>query len=241
MSTAKFLKERVGVFKDFSTERLEQLVTGSRTASFETNEVIAHQGEAPTHFRVVLSGTVNVSVLADGRSVQLLGQLEPSDTFGEASLMTGNALVADFVAESRCEVLLIPVSLFRSVIVAEPGAVEHISRTILERAKILMADPEKAAAALRKGDDPYGLKLRGERPEKVLTVNCGSSSLKCSIYDTADETRHARGQVERIGIDGTRLAHRGPKGAVNRDLPKGTFAEAFKAMTAELTAKETGV
>ena len=47
--------------------------------------------------------------------------------------------------------------------------------------------------------------------------------------------------VERIGIDGTRLAHRGPKGEVKRELPKGGFAEAFKAMTAELTAKETGV
>ena len=47
--------------------------------------------------------------------------------------------------------------------------------------------------------------------------------------------------MERIGIDGTRLAHRGPKGEVKRELPQGGFAEAFKAMTAELTAKETGV
>jgi acetate kinase len=47
--------------------------------------------------------------------------------------------------------------------------------------------------------------------------------------------------VERIGIDGTRPAHRGPKGEVKRGLPQGGFAEAFKAMTAELTAKETGV
>ena len=32
--------------------------------------------------------------------------------------------------------------------------------------KMLMADPAKAAAALRQSDDPYGLKLKGERPEK---------------------------------------------------------------------------
>jgi acetate kinase len=89
--------------------------------------------------------------------------------------------------------------------------------------------------------DPYGLELRGERPEKILVINCGSSSLKYSFFDTADESRHANGQVERIGIDGTRLEHRGPKGEVKRELPRGGFVEAFKAMTAELTAKETGV
>ena len=191
---------------------------------------------------MVLSGTVAASVLGDGGTRQSLGQLKAGDTFGEMALMTGDAVLADFIAESRCEVLLIPVSLFQSVIVAEPGAVQHISRTIAG------ADEErswpirrKAAAAFDQGDDPYGLKLKGERPEKILVINCGSSSLKYSFYDTADESRHARGQVERIGIDGTRLAHRGPKGEVKRELPKGGFAEAFKAMMAELTAKETGV
>jgi acetate kinase len=131
--------------------------------------------------------------------------------------------------------------LFQSVIVAEPGAVQQISRTIAERMKTIMADPLKASAALRRADDPYGLKLKGERPEKILVINCGSSSLKYSFYDTADESRQAHGQVERIGIAGTRLAHRGPKGEVKRELPEGGFAEAFKAMIAELSAKDTGV
>ena len=107
--------------------------------------------------------------------------------------MTGDAVLADFIAESRCEVLLIPVSLFQSVIVAEPGAVQQISRTIAERMKTVLADPAKAAAALAQGEDPYGLKLKGERPEKILVINCGSSSLKYSFYDTADESRQARG------------------------------------------------
>ena len=170
-----------------------------------------------------------------------LGQLKAGDTFNEMALMTGDAVLADFIAESRCEVLLIPVSLFQSVIVAEPGAVQRISRTIAERMKTVLTDPAKAAAALGQSDDPYGLKLKGERPEKILVINCGSSSLKYCFYDTADESRQARGQVERIGIDGTKLAHRGPKGEVKRELPKGGFAEAFKAMVAELTSKETGV
>jgi len=105
----------------------------------------------------------------------------------------------------------------------------------------VLADPAKAGVPLRKSDDPYGLKLKGERPERILVINCGSSSLKYSFYDTADESRHARGIVERIGIDGTRLAHRGPNGEVKCALPKGGFADAFTAMVGELTAKGSGV
>jgi acetate kinase len=241
MNTTEFVNQPVGVFKHFSADRLQQLVDGSQVRSFEANEAIVHRGTEPTHFGVVLSGTVAASVVGEGGDPQLLGQLKAGETFGELSLMTGDTLLADFIAESRCEVMLIPVSLFQSVIVAEPRAVQQISRTIAERMKMLMADPSKSAAALQKAADPYGLELKGERPEKILVINCGSSSLKYSFYDTANESHSAHGQVERIGIDGTRLVHRGPKGEVKRELAKAGFTEAFKAMTAELISKETGV
>src|SRR6201982_751094 len=235
-----FIKERVGLFKDFRAERIKELVDGSVVRSFESNEAIAHQGSEATHLGVILRGTVAASAVIDGTR-QPLGQLKAGDTFGEAALMTGNPLLADFIAESPCEVLLIPVSLFQSIIVAEPGAVRHITRTIADRTKMLAADPAKMKAALQQGNDPYGLMLKGERPEKILVINVGSASLKYSFYDTADESRQAKGLVERIGLDGTRLKHRGPKGEVKRELEKGDHAAAFKAMVAELTSKETGV
>ncbi|HZS19096.1 MAG TPA: acetate/propionate family kinase [Candidatus Udaeobacter sp.] len=240
MDAQGFVKERVGLFKDFSAERLKEVIDGSVVRSFESNEAIAHQGAEATHLGVILSGTVAASAVIDGER-QALGQLKAGDTFAEAALMTGNPLLADFIAESRCDVLLIPVSLFQSMIVAEPGAVRHIARTIADRTRMLASDPAKTRAALQQGNDPYGLKLKGERPQKILVINVGSSSLKYSFYDTADESRHAKGLVERIGLDGTRLKHRGPKGEVKRDLEKGDHTAAFKAMLAELTSKETGV
>jgi acetate kinase len=236
-STSEFLKTRAPLFQHFSDERLRELVDASHIASFEPKEAIMHRGEPATHLGVVLSGTVN----GEAGNDQKLGQLSAGDTFAELSLMSGNPLLADFVAESPSEILLIPVSVFQSLIVAEPAAVQHIARTIAERMKMLIADPAKAAAALRESDDPYGMCLTGERPEKILVINCGSSSLKYSFFDTADDARQTSGSVERIGIDGTRLRHRGPKGEQKRDLPKGSFTNAFAAMTAELTSKETGV
>lgn len=236
MDTLGFIKERVGLFKSFSADRLKQLIDGSRVRSFEPKEAIMYHGAEATHFGVVLSGEI-----VAGSNGQTLGELKAGETFGELALMSGNPLYADFIAKSPCEVLLIPVSLFQSIIVAEPGSVQQISRTIADRMKLITADPAKAAASFRESDDPYGLKLKGERPEKILVINCGSSSLKYSFFDTNDESRNANGAIERIGIDGTRLKHRGPKGEQKRELAKGDFGGAFKAMTAELTSKETGV
>src|SRR6185369_12393705 len=146
MTCQSFLKEKVAPFRDMSTERLQTLVDGSRAESFEANEAITHCGAEATHFGVVLSGAVNVSRLGDGGARQSLGRLQAGDTFNEMALMTGDAVLADFIAESRCEVLLIPVSLFQSVIVAEPGAVQQISRTIADRMKTVLTDPAKAVA-----------------------------------------------------------------------------------------------
>jgi acetate kinase len=235
-----FLRSQVPLFGGFSDDRLAEIVDGSRLASFEANEAIAYQGAEATHLGVLLSGSVAGWVTGDGGTKHAIRRLTAPDTFGEMALMTGDPMSVDVIAESRCAVLLVPVSLFQSVVVAEPAAVRQISKTVAERMKSVMADPVKAAA-FRPGDDPYGLRLRGERPEKILVVNLGSSSLKYSFFDTADEACDARGQVERIGLEGTLLTQHGPKGDVRRELPRGGFPEAFAAMAAGLTSKEAGV
>src|ERR1700747_525033 len=128
-SLGDFLKTQAEMFKDFSDERLQQLVDGSRVASFEAREAIMHRGDEGTHFGVVLSG----AVAGKGGNGQQRGELKAGEPFGELSLMSGNPLLADFVAASPSEILLIPVSLFQSIIVAEPSAVQRISRTIADR------------------------------------------------------------------------------------------------------------
>ena len=171
MDAAGFIKERVDLFREFTTERIKELADGSLVRSFETNEAIAHQGAEATHFGVVLSGTVAASAVSNGTR-QPLGQLKAGDTFAEAALMTGDPLLADFIAESHCEVLADSGVALSIRHCRRAGAVQHISRTIAERTRMLAADPAKTKAALQQGNDPYGLKLKGERPEKILVINC---------------------------------------------------------------------
>ncbi len=236
---ADFLKQNVGLFKHFSDSRLAELVAGSQVASYEPNEAIVEFGEEATHLGAILEGEASASVIAQGGQRQVVSRLKPGDTFGEMVLMTGDRNVVDIIAETRCIVLLVPVSLFSSVIMSEPRAVQHISKSISERFKTVMEDPDKAAA-FRKSEDPYGMRLKGERPEKILVVNCGSSSLKYSLFDTQDETRNVRGLVDRIGTDITKHTTCGPRGETAQSLPKGTHREAFEAMFLALTDKDSG-
>ncbi|WP_066502996.1 acetate/propionate family kinase [Abyssisolibacter fermentans] len=43
---------------------------------------------------------------------------------------------------------------------------------------------------------------------KVLVINCGSSSLKYQLIDMTDESVLAKGLVERIGIEGSKITHK---------------------------------
>jgi acetate kinase len=237
----EFLKKHVGLCQHLSDESLADLVKDSRVVSCEPNEAVVEYGEDASFLGVLLEGELGASVVGEGGQRQVLGHLKAGDTFGEMALMSREKTLADLIAETRCQVLRIPVAVFQSVIMTEPGAVRHLSRTIADRFKQVMADPAKAAAAFRQCEDRYGLGLKGERPEKILVINCGSSSLKYTFFDTQNEANTARGLVERIGTKGTRLIHRGPQGEVTRELPQGGYPEAFQAMLGELSARDTGV
>lgn len=76
---------------------------------------------------------------------------------------------------------------------------------------------------------------------KILVINCGSSSLKYQLFDMDNEEVLAKGLVERIGIDGSRLKQE--KGddeyIIEEDMKDHT--EAVKHVFDAITDKENGV
>ncbi|MHA1330469.1 MAG: acetate kinase, partial [Candidatus Hodarchaeales archaeon] len=52
----------------------------------------------------------------------------------------------------------------------------------------------------------------------VLTINCGSSSLKHSLYETESELVISKGIIERIGQEKASISHWTKKSAVNRSI-----------------------
>lgn len=75
----------------------------------------------------------------------------------------------------------------------------------------------------------------------VLVVNAGSSSLKYQLFDTNTEAVLAKGNCERIGIDGSRLVHKatGKDEFVNQK-PINNHSEAMAEVVSALVDKNVG-
>lgn len=76
---------------------------------------------------------------------------------------------------------------------------------------------------------------------KILVVNCGSSSVKYQLMDMTDESVLAKGNYERIGMEGSFLTHKvnGEKYKYEKDAP--THEDAINFIMEQLTSKEHGV
>ena len=76
---------------------------------------------------------------------------------------------------------------------------------------------------------------------KILIVNAGSSSLKYQLIDTDNETTLAKGLVERIGIQGSRLKQTVGMEQYVVEMPLKDHIEASKQMLKALTDKQHGI
>ncbi|MBQ7841289.1 MAG: acetate kinase [Lachnospiraceae bacterium] len=77
---------------------------------------------------------------------------------------------------------------------------------------------------------------------KVLVINCGSSSLKYQLIDSATEEVLAKGLCERIGIDGSSVTHqKAGSGKVKTEVPMADHTDAVKVVIEKLTDAEVGV
>lgn len=76
---------------------------------------------------------------------------------------------------------------------------------------------------------------------KILVVNAGSSSLKYQLLDMTDESVIAKGNCDRIGVDGHVSAKTGDGRHIEEDCSFPTHTEAFEKLVEVLTSGETKV
>ena len=76
---------------------------------------------------------------------------------------------------------------------------------------------------------------------KILVVNAGSSSLKYQLLDMTDESVIAKGNCDRIGIDGHISAKTGDGRTLEENCDFPTHTEAFEKLVEVLTTGETKV
>ena len=76
---------------------------------------------------------------------------------------------------------------------------------------------------------------------KVLVINAGSSSIKYQLIDMTNEALLAKGQCDRIGIDGGNFKQKSDKGEYKVEVDIPNHAAGIKLVVDALTDKEHGV
>ena len=77
---------------------------------------------------------------------------------------------------------------------------------------------------------------------KILCLNCGSSSVKYSLFDWAERSAIAAGIVERVGSEGSFIEHEVPgREKMNIKFPCAGHKEAIKLVIDTLTSAGSGV
>ncbi|MBN2445017.1 MAG: acetate/propionate family kinase [Spirochaetales bacterium] len=244
MEIIDFLTQKVPLFIGFPLDTLKEIIDASTVTSFEPNEAVIEFGETGRFLGVLLEGEAELSIADNTGERHRIDILKEGSIFGETSLMTGDRTIADVIGITRCTALIIPERVFSSIIISHPPAVTILSRSISGRMKEYSLGDKNVdivASFVKKDIDPYGLRLQSSKPMKLLVINCGSSSLKYFLFDTADEKKNAEGKVERIGEDGTEHTYIAMGKKIKKILPTGSHKEALDAMIEELTAEYTGV
>jgi len=86
------------------------------------------------------------------------------------------------------------------------------------------------------------MSLKSETNHTILVINAGSSSVKFTLFGMGGRKMVASGEVERIGISGTRLNyHRTDGGSLSKDVRVSDTGEAIGEITSMLTDRELGV
>jgi acetate kinase len=239
----KFLKT-LPLFQNFSAKELKELVKKSHVQAFSPQEKIIQFGQPGSFLGVVLEGESEAAITSkEGERIRL-GIHKKGDFIGEASLLTGEPTNADVIALTQCQLFLIPQETFSTFLAVNPAAVRIMAKTITDRLKGRQKNEEeqnRVKDAWRSVPDPYGLKLSTASPQKILVINCGSSSLKFSYFDTSDEANNFNGVVERIGLENSVLFSSRNEQKFSKVLGKVGHEGAYKAVIDLLTDKKNGV
>jgi small-conductance mechanosensitive channel/CRP-like cAMP-binding protein len=146
----------VPMFAALSDSERDQLLAIAKPLLFAAGESIVRQGQAGGSLFVLVRGEASVTVSGTQGEV---ARLRNGDVLGEMSLLTGEPRNATVTAATDCDVVEIDAEGFRSVVMANPSVLEHVT---------------DVTAARRAGLDRH----REAHAETASTPETGQSLLK---------------------------------------------------------------
>jgi NTE family protein len=123
---------RVAVFSSCSDEQLLFIAGRTRLVEYKKGEYVYRQGQMADAFYIISSGRVRV-IAEDGGEEKTLTVLHNGDSFGEISLLIGEAHSASVQALNDALILQLEKKDFDDVINRVPSLVLYLSRSLSKR------------------------------------------------------------------------------------------------------------
>ena len=235
---------RIRVFDTAPAEILAAIQAQAQIAPFAPGEVIVPVDQPFTFFGVVLEGEVGAYLPEPEGESKSIEALKSGSFFGEMSLLTGLNAPVDLIATTPCRILLIPPDLFHRWVQIDPAALKVFSKSLARRSVLIEQKEQVVAikAAEREADeDPYGLNLAPEEPQRILAINLRTGSFKYRFFDTDDESKSVEGQVEWIGEPRATQTHITAAGEYTFHLGDVDHRQVLQAALDRLVDPEIGV
>lgn len=118
------------LFAPLLPEERSALLSVARSVHYAVGEAIVRQGHAGKSLFVLTRGEAAVTLAGTNGEVARLRQ---GDVFGEMSLLTGEPRTATVTAATDCDLVEIDAEGFRSVVMANPSVLDHVTAVTATR------------------------------------------------------------------------------------------------------------
>ena len=241
MDLSAFFKS-IEILSDLKNEEIALLSSSAQLVDFPPHAEIISIGEIGRCLWIVYGGEVEVSIPDADGGRRVIASLERGAICGEMSILTGDPTVANVTASTASKLIRIPRETFSRVLAENPKTLGKFTRLITRRLLEIARDERTLKSALRENEDPYDLNFSSVTDAmKILVINCGSSSLKYSLFDTTRPQPLLEGLVEKIGSE--EVVHRVTTPAGKKEIPANsisTIEGAFSAMIEVITDPSGG-
>ena len=132
---------RVPLFADFDEQALLELVGASCNFCWRAGGLVFEQGEQADALYVVLSGSVEIVDVEDGRESSI-AHVRPGEFFGEHSLLLQRTHSKRAVVHEETELMILAKDRFTDLLADRPELERQLRRSIDERlAEAQTAEP----------------------------------------------------------------------------------------------------
>ncbi|MCW8806404.1 MAG: Crp/Fnr family transcriptional regulator [Ignavibacteriaceae bacterium] len=215
MEKVEFLKS-VPIFSELKDETLSQLSKTGSVQSFSKDSIILSEKEAGSALFIIISGKVKISRISaeDNDKEVILALLNPSDFFGEMSLLDGLERSATATAMDDSKIFIIQRNDFLQLLNDNPDVSIALLQELTQRLRaagmkikaLSLKDAEgKVATVLLQLADDVGKIKQGVVEIEKLPFQHELANMAGTSRETISRTLHAFAKKGLIELEGSKL------------------------------------